>query len=209
MLLYNYIFFLSLSVCVLNHINLSHILNTLNYLLYEEFQTHQPYPHVVSWEPEGRYWYSKMFRWEPEGRYHCTKSMAIAPFWFSMERLCFSDSALLALNWLMYAFDMTSFTFPSSPRPHLFLAPPLSQIIPTCTCTSHSTCSSPPPPFKLFILKRTPHIYNGIIHHLPLSPPAQKADSHLPQINAHKHLFWHFKLIPFVTGSLWPWLSVQ
>ena len=28
---------------------------------------------------------STMFRWEPEGGYHCTKSMAIAPLWFSME----------------------------------------------------------------------------------------------------------------------------
>ena len=26
-----------------------------------------------------------MLQWEPEGRYCCTKSMAIAPFWFSME----------------------------------------------------------------------------------------------------------------------------
>ena len=26
-----------------------------------------------------------MFRWEPEGRYRCTKSMVIAPFWFSTE----------------------------------------------------------------------------------------------------------------------------
>ena len=32
---------------------------------------------------EGRYCSAKMFRWEPEGRYHCTKSVAIAPFWFS------------------------------------------------------------------------------------------------------------------------------
>ena len=28
---------------------------------------------IVSWEPEGRYYSSKMFRWEPEGRYRCTK----------------------------------------------------------------------------------------------------------------------------------------
>ena len=26
--------------------------------------------------------------WEPEGRYCCTKSMAMAPFWFSVEHLC-------------------------------------------------------------------------------------------------------------------------
>ena len=25
--------------------------------------------------------------WKPDSRYHCTKSMAIAPFWFSMEHL--------------------------------------------------------------------------------------------------------------------------
>ena len=41
----------------------------------------------VSWEPEGRYQYSKMFRWAPEGRYRCTMSMAIAPFRFSAEHL--------------------------------------------------------------------------------------------------------------------------
>ena len=28
-----------------------------------------------------------MFHWEPEGPCRCTKSMAIAPFWFSMEHL--------------------------------------------------------------------------------------------------------------------------
>ena len=70
--------------------------------------------HIVSWEPEGRYQYSKMFYWEPEWRYHCTKSLVIAPFlfltehvwivivpfWFSMEHLWIhSDSALLALDW--------------------------------------------------------------------------------------------------------------
>ena len=27
---------------------------------------------IVSWEPEGRYQYSKMFCWKLEGRYHCT-----------------------------------------------------------------------------------------------------------------------------------------
>ena len=26
-----------------------------------------------------------MFSWEPEGCYHCTKSMVITPFWFSMK----------------------------------------------------------------------------------------------------------------------------
>ena len=33
------------------------------------------------------YQYSKMFCWEPEGHYCCTMSMAIMPFWFSMEHL--------------------------------------------------------------------------------------------------------------------------
>ena len=42
---------------------------------------------IVSWEPEGRYQYSKMFCWEPEGCYRCTMSMVIAPFWFSTEHL--------------------------------------------------------------------------------------------------------------------------
>ena len=54
---------------------------------------------VVSWEPEGRYHYSKMFRWEPEGPYRCTKSIAITPFWFSMEHRWIVIGALLALNW--------------------------------------------------------------------------------------------------------------
>ena len=43
--------------------------------------------HVVSWEPEGRYHYSKMFSWEPEGRYHHRLCTVIAPFWFSAEHL--------------------------------------------------------------------------------------------------------------------------
>ena len=37
------------------------------------------------WEPEGRFHYSMMFHWEPEGHNCCTKSVAIAPFWFSTE----------------------------------------------------------------------------------------------------------------------------
>ena len=63
--------------------------------------SHCLYMYIVSWEPEGRYHYSKMFHWEPEGRFHyskrfrwepdgrycCTKSMAIAPLWFSTEHL--------------------------------------------------------------------------------------------------------------------------
>ena len=41
----------------------------------------------------------RCFRWEPEGRYCCTKSMAIAPFWFSTEHCWSAITALLALNW--------------------------------------------------------------------------------------------------------------
>ena len=29
--------------------------------------------------------YGNILRWKSEGRYHCTKSMAIAPFWFSAD----------------------------------------------------------------------------------------------------------------------------
>ena len=45
------------------------------------------YGHSVSWEPEGRYQYLKMFSWELEGGYHYAKSMVIAPFWFSTEHI--------------------------------------------------------------------------------------------------------------------------
>ena len=41
---------------------------------------------IASWEPEGHYHYSMMFHWEPTGHYpKCTKSMAIAPFWFRAD----------------------------------------------------------------------------------------------------------------------------
>ena len=57
-------------------------------------------PHHVSWDPEGRHHYSKMFRWEPEGRYRHRHCIATAPVWLSTEHLSFNvDSALLALNW--------------------------------------------------------------------------------------------------------------
>ena len=54
--------------------------------------------HIVSWEPEGHYHYSKMFHWKPEGHYCCTKSMRITAFWLSTEHLLIM-STLLALNW--------------------------------------------------------------------------------------------------------------
>ena len=42
--------------------------------------------YIFSWEPRGRHHQlSVMFPWEQKGSYRCTKSMAIAPFWFSME----------------------------------------------------------------------------------------------------------------------------
>ena len=44
--------------------------------------------YIISWEPEGHYQNAMMFRcWKPEGHYRCTKSLAIAPYWFSTE-LC-------------------------------------------------------------------------------------------------------------------------
>ena len=43
------------------------------------------YENIVSWEPEGCRCCAKMFHWKPEGRYRCTKSVVIAPFWFSTE----------------------------------------------------------------------------------------------------------------------------
>ena len=41
--------------------------------------------HLIGWELEGRYHYSKMFPWEPEGC--CCHSLytALPPFWFSLE----------------------------------------------------------------------------------------------------------------------------
>ena len=58
-------------------------------------------PHVVSWEPEGRYYYnSKMFCWEPEGRYHNRLCTAIVPFWFSIEHLWMVIAPFCrSLNW--------------------------------------------------------------------------------------------------------------
>ena len=41
---------------------------------------------IISWEPEGRYHYSKMFHWEP-GRYHHRLCTVIGSFWFSTEHL--------------------------------------------------------------------------------------------------------------------------
>ena len=50
----------------------------------------------VSWEPEGRYHYSKMFCWEPEGRDPRRHCAAIAPFLFLAEHLWI----LIAPFWL-------------------------------------------------------------------------------------------------------------
>ena len=54
------------------------------------------FPHIVSWEPEGRYHYSKVFNWEAERRYRHKYCTAIAPFWFWVEHL----RMLIAPFWL-------------------------------------------------------------------------------------------------------------
>ena len=46
--------------------------------------------HMYNWHAmyiQAIHHYSTMFRWEPEWHNHCTKSIAIAPFWFSTEHL--------------------------------------------------------------------------------------------------------------------------
>ena len=40
---------------------------------------------IVSLESEGRYCNAVMFNWKSEGRFCCTRSMAIGPFWFSVD----------------------------------------------------------------------------------------------------------------------------
>ena len=52
-------------------------------------------PNIISWEPEGRYQYQKMFCGEPEGHYGCTLSMVIAPFWFSTDIQLQEDQVIL------------------------------------------------------------------------------------------------------------------
>ena len=59
--------------------------------------------HSVSWEPEGRYHYSKMFRWEPEWHFHhrlCTANRALLVLSGTSLKI---DSALLTLNWWLVA----------------------------------------------------------------------------------------------------------
>ena len=53
---------------------------------------------ILSLEPQGHYHFSTMFHWRPDGRYHCTKSVAITPFWFSKETPLNSVNALLVLK---------------------------------------------------------------------------------------------------------------
>ena len=43
--------------------------------------------HIISWELEGCYHYSKMFCWEPEWLYCHRLCTAIVPFWLSTEQL--------------------------------------------------------------------------------------------------------------------------
>ena len=62
--------------------------SSLQMLCFIYFSNEQSKQLIVIWDPEGGYQYSKMFHWETEGRYYsCTKSMAIAPIWFSTEHL--------------------------------------------------------------------------------------------------------------------------
>ena len=66
---------------------------------------------MVSWEQEGRNHYSTVFHWEPEGRYHCTKSMAIVPFWSSRE-LCWTALMPFLLSlYKIYAMAIVPFWF--------------------------------------------------------------------------------------------------
>ena len=65
---------------------------------------------IVSREPEGRYQHSIIFHWEPEGRYRCTKSVAILPFWCSVEHLwtalmpfCFSPDEIIKRAFLCWS----------------------------------------------------------------------------------------------------------
>ena len=55
--------------------------------------------YIVSWEPEGRYQYSKMFCWEPEGGYRCVKVYGDSTLLVLNRISLKSDSALLTLNW--------------------------------------------------------------------------------------------------------------
>ena len=61
----------------------------------------------VNWEPKGRYQYSKIFCWEPEGHYHCTYKVYGYSALLVLNRTSLkSDSALLALNWKLWHFNM-------------------------------------------------------------------------------------------------------
>ena len=64
-----------------------------------------------------------VFRWEPEGRYRCTKSMAIAPFWFSN----FNGTSLKSVNVLLVL------SWVAMPRSHCPVNPPLHYVRPSFT----------------------------------------------------------------------------
>ena len=90
--------------CLLLKKNLHLLLYWIEYLWYEVLFMIARYI-IVSWEPEGRYHYSKMFCYEPEGRYRCTKPMAIggnSGLLVLNGTSLNSGSALLALNWRYY-----------------------------------------------------------------------------------------------------------
>ena len=87
-----------------------------------------------------------MFCWEPEGCYHCTKSVVIAPFWFSMEHRWtaltpFWLSAKVKQRvWSIILSFILLFQPPVCP-PHQQQYPRLNHLIPH----HPSTLSQPPP----------------------------------------------------------------
>ena len=92
---------------------------------------------IISWEPEGHYHYPMMFCWEQEGCYCCAKSMAIAPFWFSMRTrrvlLLYKvngDSALLVLNGTLLNSDNALLVLS---RRHIYIKGATKFVLPSCT----------------------------------------------------------------------------
>ena len=61
------------------------LLRTGKFQLIDDLFNSSLYHDIVRLEPEGHQCCSKMFWWELEGCYCCTKSVVIAPFWFSTE----------------------------------------------------------------------------------------------------------------------------
>ena len=79
-----------------------HIPLLLFYLL-NSVRNYTSYCHL-SWEPEGRYHYSKVFCWEPEGRYHHWLCTVIAPMkrcWILREPFWLSTNDNLQIVWFI------------------------------------------------------------------------------------------------------------